>query len=58
MFNLTVVPAQSDKDVMFCLQSIMDLEPTDHLFINPIPMVTINTQAIFRFLLAQVKCTR
>ena len=34
--TFTVVPAKSDSDVIFCLQSIRGLESTDHLFINPI----------------------
>ena len=43
-FNLsfaysTVVPAKSGSDVMFCLQSIRDLESTGHLFINPIGLI-------------------
>ena len=38
---LTVVPAKSDSDVMFCLQSIRGLESTDHLFINPIHRIEL-----------------
>ena len=31
-----VLPAKSDSDAMFCLQSYQDLESIDHLCINPI----------------------
>ena len=55
--HTTVVPVKSDSDVMVCLLVRRDLESTDHLFINPI-QDRINTQAIFRFELAQVKRTR
>ena len=49
----TVLPAKGDNDFMFCLQSYQDIESIDHLCIN-----SINTQVIYRFALAQVKCTR
>ena len=52
----TVQPAKSDSGVMFCLQSYQDLESIDHLCINP--QDRINTQVIYRFVYAQVKCTR
>ena len=46
----------------FVYKVITDLEPIDHLCINPIHMIglhdRINTQVIYRFALAQVKCTR
>ena len=32
----TVLPAKSDSDVMFCLQSYHGLKLIDHLCINPI----------------------
>ena len=32
----TVLPAKSDSDVMFCLQSYQDLESIDHVCISPI----------------------
>ena len=32
----TVLPAKSDSDAMFCLQSYQDLESIDHMCINPI----------------------
>ena len=40
----TVLPAKSDNDVMFCLQSYQVLR-----------IDRINTQVIYRFVLAQVK---
>ena len=39
----TVLPAKSDSEVFFCLQSYLGLR--------------INTQVIYRFALAQVMCT-
>ena len=39
--NVTVLPAQSDSDVMFCLQSYQDLELIDHLCINPIRRIRL-----------------
>ena len=33
--NITVLPANSDSDVMFVYKVIRDLEPIDHLYINP-----------------------
>ena len=48
--NFTVLPAKSDSDVMFCLQSYQWLRSIDHLCINPIHR--INTQVIYRFALA------
>ena len=42
----------------FVYKNIMDLELIDHLCINPIRRIWINTQVIYRFTLAQVKCTR
>ena len=33
---LTVLPAKSDSDVMFCLQCYRDVESIYHLCINPI----------------------
>ena len=44
----TVMPAKSDCEVMFCLQSYQGLIIDD----------MINTQIIYRFALAQVRCTR
>ena len=32
----TVLPAKSDSDAMFCLQSYQDLGSIDHMCINPI----------------------
>ena len=45
---VTVMPAKSDCEVMFCLQSYQGLIIDD----------MINTQIIYRFALAQVRCTR
>ena len=48
----TVLPAKSDSDVMFCLQSYQGLIIDISLFI-----IRINTQVIYRFELAQDECT-
>ena len=53
--NGTVVQAMSDSDVMLCLQSYQGLRIDRSLGINLIRR--INTQAIYRFALAQAKCT-
>ena len=37
----TILPAKSDSDVMFCLQSYQGLESIDHLCINPIRRIGI-----------------
>ena len=42
--KLSTVLSAKSQDVMFCLQSYQDLEPIDHLCINPIRR--INTQVI------------
>ena len=34
--TVTVLPANSDSDVMFCISSFQELESIDHLYINPI----------------------
>ena len=44
--KVTVLPAKSDSDVIFCLQSY------EGFIID-----RINTQVIYRFTLAQVECT-
>ena len=55
MDHITVLPAKSDSGITFCLQSYQDLELIDHLCMNP--MDRINTQVIYRFVLAQVEWT-
>ena len=35
-YDITVLSAKSDSDVMFCYKVIRDLESIGHLFINPI----------------------
>ena len=35
-YMATILPAKSDSDFVFCLQSYQDLESIDHLCINPI----------------------
>ena len=52
----TVVPAKSDSDVMFCLQSYQGLLIDKSLVYLSYPADRINTQVIFRFELAQVEC--
>ena len=47
----TVLPAKSDSDVMFCLQSYQG-----RIIDRSLDM--INTQVMYRFALAQVNCTR
>ena len=42
----------------FVYKVIRDIESIDHLCINPNPQDRINTQVIYRLVLAQVKCIR
>ena len=58
MIHFTVLPAKSDSDVMFCLQSYQGLIIDRSLVYQSYSQDWINTQAIFRFALAQVECTR
>ena len=37
--TITVMPAKSDSDFMFCLLSYQGLRIDDHLCINPIPRI-------------------
>ena len=53
----TVLPANSDSDVMFCLQSYQGLKIDISLVYLSYPQDRINTQVIYRFALAQVECT-
>ena len=46
--NSPVLPANSDINIMFCLQSYPDLESIDHVCINPIDL---------SILVHQMECT-
>ena len=54
----TVLPAKSDSDFMFCLQIYQRLIIDGSLVYLSYPQDRINTQVIYRFGLAEVKCTR
>ena len=56
MSGLTVLPAKSDSDVKFCLQSYQGLSIDRSLVYLSYPEDRINTQEIYRFALAQVEC--
>ena len=51
------VPAKSDSEVMFCLQSYQRLLIDRSIVYLTYPQDRINTQVIYRFALAQVMCT-
>ena len=51
-------PAKSHSDGMFCLQSYQGLIIDISLLYLYYPQDRINTQVIYRFAFAQVKCTR
>ena len=53
----TVLPAKSDSDVMFCLQSYQGLIFDRSLVYLFYLQDRINTQVIYRFVLDQVECT-
>ena len=53
----TVLPAKSDSDVMFCLQSYEGLIIDRSLVYLSYPQDRINTQVIYRLALGQVECT-
>ena len=53
-----VVPAKSDNDIMFCLQSYQGLVIDRSLVYYSDPQDRIATQVIYRFALAQGECTR
>ena len=55
---LTVLPAKSDRDFMFCLQSYQGLIIDRSLVYKSYPQDRINTQVIYQFAIAHVKCTR
>ena len=50
-----MLPAKSDSDFMFCLQSYQGLLIDRSLVFLSYPQDRINTQVIYRFALAQVK---
>ena len=52
-----VLPAKSDSDVMFCLQSYQGLIINRSLVYESYLQDRINTQVTYRFALAQVECT-
>ena len=52
-----VVPAKSDSDVMFCLQSYQGLIIDKSPVYLSYPQDRINTQVIYWFALARVECT-
>ena len=54
---LTVLPAKSDSEVGFCLQSYQGLRIDRLLVYQSYPQDRIDTQVIYRFALAQVVCT-
>ena len=53
----TVLPAKSESDVMFCLQSYQGLIIDRSLVYQSYPQDRINTYMIYRFALAKVMCT-
>ena len=53
----TVLPAKSNNDVIFCLQSYQGLRIDISLIYKSYPHDSIKTQVIYRFALAQVECT-
>ena len=55
--TLTVLPANSDSHVMFCLQSYESLRIDISFVYWSHPQDRINTQVIYRYDYAQVKCT-
>ena len=52
----TVLPAKSDSDVMFCLHRYQGLIIDRSLVCWSYPQDRINTQVIYRFVLAQMDC--
>ena len=54
MSTATVLPAKSEGEVMFCLQSYQGLRIDRSLVYKSYPQDRINTQVIYRFALAQV----
>ena len=53
----TVLPAKSDSDFMFCLQSYQGLIIDISLVYLSRQQDSVNTQVNYRFALAQVECT-
>ena len=54
--TVTVLPAKSVSDVMFCLQCYQGLRMDRSLVYLSYPQDRINTQLIYPFALAQVDC--
>ena len=54
--NPTVLPAKSDSDVMFCLQSCQGLRIDRALVYQSYPVDRSNAHVIYRFALARVGC--
>ena len=50
--------AKSDSYVMFCLQTYQELRIDRSIVYQSYPQDRINTQVIYRFALAQLKCAR
>ena len=53
----TVLPANSDSDIMFSLQVNQGLKIDRSLVYESYPQDRINTQLIYRFVLAQMEST-
>ena len=53
----SVVPTKSDSDKIYCLQSYQSHIIDISLMYLSYPQDRINTQVIYRFALAQAKCT-
>ena len=53
----TVLPAKSESEVMFRLQSYLGLRIDRSLVYQSYPQDRINTHVIYRFALAQMECT-
>ena len=53
----TVLPAKSESDDMFCLQSHQGLRIDRSLVYQSYPQDRINSHVIYRFVLGQMECT-
>ena len=54
--RVTILPSKSDSAIMFCLQSFKGLIFDRSLMYVSYPQDRINTQMIYRFVLAKVEC--
>ena len=54
----TVLPAKSESDVLFCLQSHQGLIIDRSLVYQSYPVDRIDTQVIYQFALSKVECTQ